>query len=83
MMILQWLASIGSMVGNIGVIKKQWWGMLIWTIATILWIIYAINIKNYSQLTMFVFYEILNIIGLCKWIKDKRRKENENNQSII
>jgi nicotinamide riboside transporter PnuC len=70
MMILQWLASIGSMVGNIGVIKKQWWGMLIWTIATILWIIYAINIKNYSQLTMFIFYEILNIIGLCKWIKD-------------
>jgi nicotinamide riboside transporter PnuC len=70
MMILQWLASIGSMVGNIGVIKKQWWGMLIWTIATILWIIYTINIKNYSQLTMFIFYEILNIIGLCKWIKD-------------
>jgi len=68
--LLQWVASIGSILGNIGVVKKKLWGMQVWTIATALWIIYAIITKTHSQLIMFTFYEVLNLMGWIKWRKE-------------
>lgn len=64
---LSWIATIGSILGNIGVIKKKLWGMQIWTFATAAWIIYALITHNKPQLIMFCFYEVLNLYGWYKW----------------
>lgn len=64
---LSWIATIGSIIGNIGVIKKKLWGMQIWTIGTAIWIVYAILTHNTAQLIMFCFYEVLNLYGWYKW----------------
>lgn len=65
--LLSWIATIGSILGNIGVIKKKLWGMKIWTFATAVWIIYALITHNKAQLIMFCFYEVLNLYGWYKW----------------
>ena len=64
---LSWIATIGSILGNIGVIKKKLWGMKVWTFATAIWIIYALITHNKAQLIMFCFYEVLNLYGWYKW----------------
>jgi len=64
---LSWIATIGSIIGNIGVIKKKLWGMKVWTFATAVWIIYALITHNKAQLIMFCFYEVLNLYGWYKW----------------
>lgn len=64
---LSWIATIGSILGNIGVIKKKLWGMKVWTFATAVWIIYALITHNKAQLIMFCFYEVLNLYGWYKW----------------
>jgi len=64
---LSWIATIGSILGNIGVVKKKLWGMQIWTFATAVWIIYALITHNKAQLIMFCFYEVLNLYGWYKW----------------
>ena len=69
--LLSWIATIGSILGNIGVIKKKLWGMKIWTFATAIWIIYALITHNKAQLIMFCFYEVLNLYGWYKWKCEK------------
>lgn len=64
---LSWIATIGSILGNIGVIKKKLWGMKVWTFATAVWIIYTLITHNKAQLIMFCFYEVLNLYGWYKW----------------
>jgi len=65
--LLSWIATIGSIIGNIGVVKKKLWGMQIWTFGTAIWIIYALITHNKAQLIMFCFYEVLNLYGWYKW----------------
>ena len=74
---ISWLATSGSILGNIGVIRKRLWGMQVWTYATALWIVYSILTQNYPQLIMFSFYECLNLYGWYSWrkqLKDKERR---------
>jgi len=65
--LLSWIATIGSIIGNIGVIKKKLWGVKVWTFATAVWIIYALITHNKAQLIMFCFYEVLNLYGWYQW----------------
>lgn len=69
--ILTWVAAISSIGGNLGVIYKKLWGMQLWTIGSVLWIIYALQTKNHAQLAMFLIYTGLNIKGWIEWSKEK------------
>lgn len=71
MTIMSWLATIGSIIGNVGVIYKKLWGMWIWTIAGLIWVLYSIIRKDYAQLAMYLFYTGLNVWGIVQWSKGR------------
>lgn len=72
MIILSYIAMACSIVGNIFVNRKNVIGMWIWTFGSILWIIFALYEKTYSQLIMFSVYTYLNIEGIIKWSNNKK-----------
>lgn len=69
-----------SIIGNIFVNRKNVLGMWIWALGSILWIIFAIHTKTYSQLIMFSMYTYLNIEGIVKWSKTNKQ-EVQNNET--
>lgn len=79
LIIVSWIATTCSIVGNIGVNFKKYWGMQVWFIGSLIWIYYAWQTKNYAQLIMFIFYSLLNIQGLYLWSKFKGGNFNEQN----
>jgi nicotinamide riboside transporter PnuC len=74
---LSLIATICSLAGNILVNCKKKSGFIVWTISNLLWI--AVNFlgtPNIMQITMFVAYGCLNIIGFAQWSrKGEKNKE--------
>ena len=77
LIIMSWIATIYSIVGNIGVIYRKLWGMWVWTIGSSIWIIYSILRKDYAQLVMFLIYTLLNLWGIVQWSKYNKGVSNE------
>ena len=66
---LEITATILSIIGNIFIVYQSKIGFAIWIVANILWIIFALNRKDkyYWMAGLFLFYNILSIIGLIRW----------------
>jgi len=67
---LELIATIFSIIGNIFVIYKKWIGFVIWIISNLLWIIFGILNKHYWMIVLFIFYTIISIWGIYKWVKE-------------
>lgn len=71
------LATILSIVGNFGVVHKKIWGLVVWCVSNVVWIYVAIFIhKDYAQLSLFIFYLIMNSYTIYVWRKDDNLPKN-------
>ena len=76
---LTWVLVFLSVVGNILVIyKKRMSGYLFWLFSNIGWIAYNALIKEYSQMSLFVVYLALAILGIYNECKDCKESSIEN-----
>ena len=71
--IIAWTATIGSIVGQVFIIFKKTIGFGIWSVAAVLQIIVAFSTGNMSQLVLWIFFLIMDIISWVKWIHDDRK----------
>ncbi len=65
--ILEIIATVIAILGNIFIIYKNRMGFMIWIISNVLWIIFATLNQHYFMSILFFFYLILSIIGFIKW----------------
>jgi len=72
--IISYIAMLCSIIGNIFVNRKMVIGMYIWSIGSLLWMVFAIYNRTWSQLIMFTIYTVLNIEGIIKWRKWKHER---------
>lgn len=75
---LTWFFVFLSIVGNILVIyEKRTAGYFTWLLANTGWICYNIFITEYSQMTLFVIYSLLAILGVYKEVTKKKEPSVE------
>ncbi len=65
--ILSWFSTILCIGGNALVIKKHKNGFLIWFFGTGILLIFSILRRDWPQTIIFIFYEIMNIVGYLHW----------------
>jgi hypothetical protein len=75
--IISWIGTFGSIISNFLVAKKVKFAPKLWTLATGLLLIAAIYKKDWSNIFLFLVYELLNIYMWIEWNK------NSNEGSII
>lgn len=66
---LAWLATALSLVGNVGVVNKQSWGMACWLCANALWIRHHWIKRDWPSLSLFTAYFGLAFWGLWNWLR--------------
>jgi len=69
---LELTATILSLIGNFLVARKNHFGFYIWILSNVVWIVFDMQHKMFSQMTMFIVYTALNIYGLYHWRKESK-----------
>lgn len=67
--IIEWAATLLSVVGAIINANKSITGFYVWSVANILWISFALKHKHYGLLVMNVIFLGINIFGIYSWGK--------------
>lgn len=67
--IISWILMLLSVIGNVFVNFKSVWGMWIWLIGSLGWVIYAKVKKETALMVLYIVYSILNISGIIIWSK--------------
>lgn len=70
-----WIATLLCIIANLLVVKKRN-GFLLWFVGTGILLILALLDCNWSQVFLFLTYEIINIFGYVKWKQDKYKLKN-------
>lgn len=52
--------------------NKSVWGIIVGLLTQILWIIYALMLKQYGLLIGVVAYTVIHVRNLLKWTKESR-----------
>lgn len=63
-----WFLVALSLLGNVGVVHQQPWGMGCWVVANIGWVIHHIRRKDNASAALFGAYLALSIWGLFEWL---------------
>ena len=64
------IATILSIVGQFGITHKKIWGLVLWIISDLAWIFVDAYIHpDYSQLSLYAFYALMNIYTIIVWKK--------------
>lgn len=62
---LTWILVVLSILGNVFVIyDRKTMGYMTWLVANIGWITYNVYIKEFSQMSLFLVYTLLSILGI-------------------
>lgn len=62
--------TILSLIGAILIVKKQWYGYVIWCFSNACWVYIALSVGAWGQAFTFgVLYIIVNIWGIYEWRK--------------
>ena len=62
------IGTILSFIGIILIVKKQWYGYVVWCFSNICWVIIGINAQAWGQVFTFgVLYILANIWGMWEW----------------
>lgn len=64
-----WIFVAFSLLGNVGVIYQQPWGMGCWIAANIGWIFHHIKQRDKASVTLFSVYLVLSVWGLIEWLR--------------
>ena len=76
--IIGWLATIGGISGQIFIMFKKINGFYVWAVAAIFQIVLAYLTGSISQLVLWIFFLIMDVISLVKWkIDDEKAKVND------
>ena len=67
--ILGWIAVLLGIIGAFANIAKKWWCFIIWFISNALFITIGVSTKDWPQVSIFTFYQFVNIYGMYKWHK--------------
>lgn len=73
------LSCIATILGIVGAtlnIYKFKWSFLVWNLGNLILIYKAIEIKDYPNLVLFIFYFSLNVKGYIKWGKENKEQDN-------
>lgn len=76
--VLSWLATGGSLLGQLLINNKKKSAFPIWIISNLLWI--AVNILgtfNLANVVMYIIYTLMNIHGLIVWNKSESVENQE------
>lgn len=69
--LIEYIATILSIIGSIYVARINIKGYYIWIIANIIWIVFGIINRLYGVITTFIFFQITSIYGLIIWKNNK------------
>ena len=61
------IATILSIIGNVFIIFQSKIGFVVWIIANIFWVKFALKNKHFWMMGLFIIYTILAITGLFAW----------------
>lgn len=64
---LSWIATLLCIIAKVLINFKSIWGMWIFAIAYICWVIYAVVRKEHALLSLNIVYIIITIVGLFMW----------------
>ncbi len=80
LILIQLLAIVCSIIGNIGVIKHRVWGFGFWIVSNILWISFDFVSHLYLQSLLFIIYLGIAIIGFVQWFafEDKTHGQRDH-----
>ena len=70
--VLSCVATILGICGALLNVYKFKWAFIIWNIGNLILIYKAIEIKDYPNMILFIFYFIINIKGFIKWKNDEK-----------
>ena len=65
--IIEWVATILSILGALLVSLKHFEGYPVWIVANTLWAIFALKHKHYGLLCLSISYFIINWVGFINW----------------
>ena len=71
MIFLELSGFVLSVLGNIFIIYKKWYGFLVWIMANIIWISFNLFYNHYLQALLYMFYTTMCIWGIYQWRKSK------------
>lgn len=69
---LLWSSVVLGVLGAIANIYKKWWCFILWTLSNLILIEHNYHREELSQAALFVVYQVLCIIGLITWYKEKK-----------
>jgi len=64
---LEWMATILSLIGAGFIVKKKWQGYVAWFGGNTFWLILGIINKSYGQVLTFAIFNLLSIYGVYEW----------------
>ncbi len=64
---MEWILVGLSLAGNYYVVKKDRRGYMLWIIANIGWVIFAVYFRHYGQAVMFSAYLVFAVWGFRSW----------------
>lgn len=67
MKVISWIATGLSMIGLGLNIFQIIWCWVIWSLGNIFWIYWSINKKEWSQLSLWLVYTVMNFYGWYQW----------------
>ena len=71
---MEWMFTFLTLFGTILAVYKKWQCFLIFSVSNIYWFIYDLRLGAYAQAAVFVGFTAVNIIGVRKWVKEKKEK---------
>lgn len=77
--IFQWIGAITGIAGSLLLalkIRISHFAWICYLISNFFWIIFSIQIEANGLLTMQIFYTIISLIGLWKWVIKKGDMNN-------
>lgn len=73
-MVINWIASILSIIGIFFNARKSLWCWPIWIFSNILWIYIAIIEKDPPNFFLWTSFIIFNFYGWWEWKKEQKKK---------
>jgi len=66
--LVDFIGTILSFIGAICIVKKQWYGYVIWCFSNVCWVYLAISIEAWGQAFTFgILYIVVNVWGIYEW----------------
>lgn len=67
LLIIEWIAAILGMSGGILIVKKQWYGYVIWLVSNSMWVALGIMLGMYGSALQFIMFNIICAYGVYEW----------------